>query len=93
MATRENTRRIPLQNRDSLRAILRLMWERPLSKRRLGLLLVLAGGAGFVGVLAVDLLDAGRVGGVGPTQSLALGVMSLIVLVGLSLLPLGDRPA
>ena len=69
------------------------MWERPLGKRQLGLLLLVAGGAGFIGVLAIDLLDAGREGGLGPAQLLALGVMGLIVLVGLSLLPLGDRPA
>ncbi|MCY3718849.1 MAG: hypothetical protein OXG07_04735 [Anaerolineaceae bacterium] len=69
------------------------MWERPLSKRQLGLLLVLTGSVGFIGVLAIDLLDAGREGGLGPAQLLALAAMILIVLVGLSLLPLGDRPA
>ena len=93
MAIGENTRRILRQNRDSLRAILPTMWERPLSKRQLGLLLVLAGSVGVVGVLAVDLLNAGREGGLGPAQSLALAAMILVVLVGLTLLPFGDRPA
>ena len=93
MAIDENTQRILRQDRDSLRAILPPMWERPLSKRQLGLLLVLTGSVGFIGVLAIDLLDAGREGGLGPAQSLALGATILVVLVGLSLLPLGDRPA
>ena len=93
MAVGENTRRILRHKRDSRRAILPTMWERPLSKRQLGLLLVLTGSVGFIGVLAIDLLDAGREGGLGPAQSLALGAMILIVIVGLSLLPLGDRPA
>ena len=69
------------------------MWTRPLSKRQLGLLLLAAGVAGIVAVLAVDVLDAGREGGIGPTQQLALGGTLLIALGGLSLLPRGDRPA
>ena len=93
MAIGENTRRILRRSRDSLRAILPAMWERPLSKRRLGLLLVLTGSVGFIAVLAIDLLDAGREGGLGPAQSLGLVATILIVLVGLTLLPLGDRPA
>ncbi len=69
------------------------MWTRPLSKRQLGLLLIAAGMAGIVAVLAVDVLDAGREGGIGPTQRLALGGMISVALVGLTLLPFGDRPA
>ena len=69
------------------------MWTRPLSKRQLGLLLVAAGAAGIVAVLAIDVLDAGREGGIGPTQRLALGGMIVVALVGLTLLPFGDRPA
>ena len=93
MTVGENTRPILLQGHGLLRAILPTMWERPLSKRQLGLLLALAGCAGSIAVLAIDILDAGREGGLGPAQSLALGGTLLILLVGLSLLPLGDRPA
>ena len=69
------------------------MWTRPLSKRQLGLLLIAAGVAGILAVLAVDVLDAGREGEIGPTQRLALGGMIFVALVGLTLLPFGDRPA
>ncbi|NLF67097.1 MAG: hypothetical protein GX579_21115 [Chloroflexi bacterium] len=64
-----------------------------LTKRQLGLLLV-AMGVGAAGLLlAVDLLGAGRSAGIGPAQRMALGGAALLVLVGLTLLPLGDRPA
>lgn len=69
------------------------MGERPLTKRQLGLLLIIAGLAGLAAVLAIDLLDAGREGGLGPAQLLAAGGMLLVALVGVTLLPLGDRPA
>ena len=74
-------------------AILRRMWDRPLSKRQLGRLLVIGGSAGLVAVLAVDVLNAGREFILGPTQSLLLGVMLLILIAGLTLLPFGDRSA
>ena len=56
-------------------------------------MLLAAGVAGIVAVLAIDVLDAGREGGIGPTQGLALGGMIVVALVGLTLLPFGDRPA
>ena len=56
-------------------------------------MLLAAGVAGIVAVLAIDVLDAGREGGIGPTQRLALGGMIVVALVGLTLLPFGDRPA
>jgi hypothetical protein len=64
-----------------------------LSKRHLGLLLVIGGILGIVGLLAIDFLDIGREGGIGPAQRIALGMMALMVLTGLSLIPLGDTPA
>lgn len=69
------------------------MWTRPLSKRQLGLLLFAGGIVGLVAVLAIDVLDVGREGGLGPAQRLALGALLLVALGGLSLLPRGDRPA
>ena len=64
-----------------------------LSKRHSGILLVIGGILGIVGLLAIDVLDIGREGGIGPAQRIALGMMVLMALVGLSLIPLGDTPA
>lgn len=63
------------------------------SKRALGILLVLIGVGGFVAVLLIDILDVGREGGIGPSQRIALGVLFAIALFGLTLIPLGSRPA
>ena len=65
----------------------------PLSKRQLGLLIV-AGGVGLAVItLGVNLLGLGRFNGLGPAKQLALAAAGLIVLFGLSLVPLGRRPA
>jgi hypothetical protein len=63
-----------------------------LTKRLLGLLLIVAGVGGFVGILAIDILDAGREGGIGPAQQIGLGLMVALALAGLTLLPLGNDP-
>ena len=64
-----------------------------ISKRQLGIGLAAFGAIGFLGILAIDVLDVGRQGGIGPAQSLALQLMVLVALIGLSLIPLGDAPA
>jgi predicted MFS family arabinose efflux permease len=64
-----------------------------LTKRHVGLLLLLIGIGGFVGILSIDLLDVGREGGIGPAQQIALGGMLFLAVVGLTLLPLGKAPA
>jgi hypothetical protein len=64
-----------------------------LTKRQLGWLLILAGVGGFVAILGIDIVDAGREGGIGPAQQIALGLMLALALAGLTLLPLGDSPA
>ncbi len=48
---------------------------------------------GAVAILAVDVIGAGDFQGLGPAQRLALLGAGIVVLVGLSLLPLGDKPA
>jgi hypothetical protein len=63
------------------------------SKRGLGWLLVCGGALGILGVLAVDLLDVGREGGIGPAQQIALGLGAVMILFGLTLVPLGKDPA
>jgi hypothetical protein len=67
--------------------------RRMMTKRQLGFLFIIAGVAGAAALLAIDFLGAGQFQGIGPAQRLALGGAVLAVLVGLSLLPLGDRPA
>ncbi|HEX2908596.1 MAG TPA: hypothetical protein VHO69_17120 [Phototrophicaceae bacterium] len=63
------------------------------TKRHLGLILLVGGVLGFIGILGIDLLDVGREGGIGPAQQLALGLCVVAALLGLTLIPLGNRPA
>jgi hypothetical protein len=69
------------------------MLTKSLTKRQLGLLLILGGLAGFLGIIAIDVLDAGREGGIGPAQQIALALMVTLAVVGLTLIPLKDTPA
>jgi hypothetical protein len=64
-----------------------------LTKRHLGLLLLLGGIFGFAAIFGIDILDVGREGGIGPAQQIALGGCVLMALVGITLIPLGDLPA
>ncbi|MCZ7544482.1 MAG: hypothetical protein M5R40_13620 [Anaerolineae bacterium] len=68
------------------------MLERPLTKRTLGILMVAGGVLGFVGSLVVDLMPGGM-GIIGPTQAAAMVGCVVAAIVGLTLIPLGDRPA
>ncbi len=63
------------------------------SKRGLGWLLVISGGLGIIGIFGVDILDVGREGGIGPAQRIALGLMVVMLIIGLTLIPLGKDPA
>ena len=65
----------------------------PLTKRLLGLLIVLGGAALAAVTLAVNIFGLGRFNGIGPAKQLALIAAGTIILFGLSLLPLGNRPA
>lgn len=63
------------------------------TKRQLGLLFIVLGAGAAVGLFAIDLLGAGQFQGFGPAQRRALLAAGAIVLLGLTLLPLGERPA
>jgi len=65
----------------------------PITKRQLGWLTVCAGLGAASALLAADVFGAGQWTGLGPAQSLALGAAGLLTVLGLALLPLGDRPA
>lgn len=64
-----------------------------ITKRQLGIGFIVLGVAAIIALFGVDLLGAGQFQGVGPMQRLALLAAGAVILVGLTLLPLGDRPA
>jgi hypothetical protein len=64
-----------------------------ITKRLLGIGFILIGLLGIATMFIRDLVGAAQFEGIGPAQQLALVVGGVIILVGLSLLPLGDRPA
>jgi hypothetical protein len=64
-----------------------------ITKRMVGLALALFGLAIVGGAAVVDLAGAGKWNGLGPAQQQAIAAGVFVILVGLSLIPLGDRPA
>ena len=64
-----------------------------ITKRQLGLLFILLGVGAAAAMFAMDLIGAGQFQGIGPAQRRALLAAAVAVAAGLSLLPLGDRPA
>jgi Mg/Co/Ni transporter MgtE len=68
-------------------------WDRHVTKRQLGILLLLGGVFGFIAVLSIDILDVGREGGIGLVQGFALLACVAVAIVGATLIPLGDKPA
>lgn len=71
----------------------RPMFTKSLTKRQLGLLMMIAGTLAFCAIIAIDLVDVGREGGIGPAQRIALGLAVVVAFVGLTLIPLKDHPA
>ena len=67
--------------------------DSPITKRQLGIVLAALGLVGFLAILAVDIIDAGRQGGIGPAQRLALAAMVALAIIGLTLTRRGDAPA
>lgn len=64
-----------------------------MTKRQLGLLFIVMGVGAMLAMFAIDLIGAGQFQGIGPAQRRALVVAGLAILVGATLLPLGNRPA
>jgi hypothetical protein len=64
-----------------------------ITKRMLGIALIAMGMVIVIGTFAVDLFGVGKWGRIGPSQRLAIAGGVLIALVGVTLIPLGDRPA
>jgi hypothetical protein len=64
-----------------------------ITKRMVGIALGAIGLLICVGVMAVDVIGAGKSSGLGPAQQLAIEVGLVTFLIGLSLVPLGDKPA
>ena len=67
--------------------------DAPLTKRQLAWLITAGGILLALATLSADLVGAGRFGGLGPAQRQALIAAGLLVAFGLTLLPLGHRPA
>lgn len=63
------------------------------TKRQLGIVFIAIGVLGTLGSLAVDIVSAGNFQGIGPMQRLSLLGFGLLLFVGITLLPLGNRPA
>ena len=59
----------------------------------LGYVIIALGVLAIVGSFVNDLFGGGDFQGIGPTQRLALMGAGLFILIGLSLVPFGDKPA
>lgn len=64
-----------------------------ISKRLLGILMSLGGIAGIAGLFLLDALRNSEDAMIGPAQQLAFVVLIAVVIIGISLIPLGKRPA
>jgi hypothetical protein len=62
-----------------------------ITKRLLGLAFILLSGGAIVGMLALNLLGLSAYSGIGPAQQRAMLAAAVAIVVGISLLPLGNR--
>jgi hypothetical protein len=63
------------------------------TKRQLGILVVMAGLLILFGAIGVDLVGAGRWSGFGPLQRIGIGAGLVSLFAGSVLIRLGNRPA
>lgn len=64
-----------------------------ITKRLLGCLLAAVGFTAVVGLLLIDFVRQTDFQGIGPAQQAGLIVGGVLFLLGLTLIPLGNRPA
>ena len=64
-----------------------------MSKRQLGILFIGVGVLAIVGMFGMDIVGAGQFSGIGPAQQKGMMVSAVVIVLGLTLVPLGDRPA
>lgn len=63
------------------------------TKRWLGIGLIVLGVVGIFGAFANDLFNLTDYQGIGPAQQVAIAVSCIPIIIGATLIPLGDRPA
>ena len=63
------------------------------TKRQLGILVIVLGLLAIQGIVAVDFIGAGKWSGFGPLQRVGIGLSLTAIAVGSILVRLGDRPA
>jgi hypothetical protein len=63
------------------------------TKRQIGWLLVIGGVIAVLGLLALNFIRHKPVSEIGPAQQLVFVLFAAGLLIGLSLIPLGDAPA
>lgn len=64
-----------------------------ITKRQLGIFILVLGLLAITGIVTVDLVGVGEWSGFGPLQRMGVGLGLLATLVGGVLIRLGDRPA
>lgn len=64
-----------------------------ITKRQLGLGFIALGTTAILLLFVRDLLGASQFQGIGPMQKIALLGAGLVILIGITLTPLGDKPA
>jgi len=69
------------------------LFTQPITKRLLGIIFILVGSIAIIGSLVIDLLGGGQFTGIGPAQQKAMLAAGVVIVVGITLLPLGDQPA
>ena len=63
------------------------------TKRQLGIAIIVLSLLAVIGIVVVDFVGAGKWGGFGPLQRIGIGLSLPAIAVGFILVSLGNRPA